>query len=295
MTSEKNLKFNLDNFSVPGKTFLVGEYAVLAGGACLGLGTDPSFSIRVEPNGQTFHPDSPAGLYLSQNKLENFTHDFINPYGVGGFGASTAEFIFSYFANANADKSISKIFQTYLDLFTDRKAQKPSGADLLTQLVGGLSHINLSNKTPEVEKLTWHFTDLEFLIFSTSLKVKTHEHLANLDRSLCDHLVQPCDQVITAFKTKDSRIFSKALSDWSNKLEQMGLAAKSVTELKKHLEQQVSGILVKPCGALGADVIVVLCSKTEKKHVLKQIQLLNIKGLNFQADSSQLVNGPLSI
>lgn len=290
MTSEKNLKF-----SIPGKTFLVGEYAVLAGGACLGLGTHPGFTILPKVNGQTFHPESPAGIYLHKKSIENFTHEFHNPYGVGGFGASTAEFIFSYYANPNAVKSIPDIFQNYLALFNDRKEQKPSGADLLTQLVGGLTHIDLAQETPFVEKLSWHFKDLEFLIFSTGLKVKTHEHLAELDRSLCDQLVKPSHEVIAAFKTQDSRTFTEALTGWSKKLEQMGLAAKPVVELKTYIEQQIPDVVVKPCGALGADVVVVLCSKVAKKHVLEQIELLNIKGLSFQADSSQLANGPLSI
>ncbi|AZZ36539.1 hypothetical protein CIK05_06960 [Bdellovibrio sp. qaytius] len=290
MTSEKNLKFN-----VPGKTFLVGEYAVLAGGSCLGLGTNPSFSILPVVNGQTFHPESPAGLYLHKKSIENFTHEFINPYGVGGFGASTAEFIFSYYSNPHAVKNLHEAFETYLGLFTDRKEQKPSGADLLTQLVGGISHIDLAKQLPVVEKLNWNFTDLEFLIYSTGLKVKTHEHLASLDRNLCHQLVKPSAEVVAAFKSEDSRTFTQALSAWSDKLEQMGLAAKPVTELKRYIEQQIPGVLVKPCGALGADVVVILCSKLAKKHVLEQIELLNIKGLNFQADSQQLTNGPLSI
>lgn len=290
MTSEKNLKF-----SVPGKTFLVGEYAVLAGGSCLGLGTSPSFSIVPNANGQTFHSESPAGLYLHKKSIENFAHDFVNPYGVGGFGASTAEFIFSYYSNPQAHKKLSDVFQNYLSLFTDRKEQKPSGADLITQLVGGISHIDLSTAEPTVEKLTWDFKDLDFLIYSTGLKVKTHEHLAELDRSLCQDLVIPSQTVIKAFKTYDGQTFTQALSGWSDKLEQMGLAAKPVIELKQYLQKQIPGIFVKPCGALGADVVVILCAKAQKKHVLEQIQLLNITGLKFQADSSHLTNGPLSI
>lgn len=290
MISEKNLKF-----SVPGKTFLVGEYAVLAGGPCLGLGTNPSFSIVPNANGQSFHPESPAGLYLHKKSIENFAHDFINPYGVGGFGASTAEFIFSYYSNPHAIKKLPDVFKNYLELFTDRKEQKPSGADLITQLVGGICHIDLSTAVPTFEKLNWDFTDLDFLIYSTGLKVKTHEHLAELDRSLCVELVEPSHTVIEAFKTNDGPIFTKALSVWSNKLEQMGLTAKPVADLKQNLEQRIPGILVKPCGALGADVIVIICPKAQKKHVLEQIQLLNISGLKFQADSSHLTNGPLSI
>lgn len=290
MTSEKNLKF-----SVPGKTFLVGEYAVLAGGSCLGLGTSPSFSIVPNANGNPFHPESPAGRYLHKKSIENFAHDFINPYGVGGFGASTAEFIFSYYSNPNAVKKLSDIFENYLGLFTNHKEQKPSGADLITQLIGGISHIDLSTSVPTFEKLSWDFSDLEFLLFSTGLKVKTHEHLAGLDRRLCADLVNPSLDVIAAFKTNDGQIFTQALSAWSNKLEHMGLTAKPVVELKQLLQQRIPGILVKPCGALGADVIVILCSKTRKKHVLEQIQSLNLTGLNFQADSSHLTNGPLSI
>ena len=290
MTLEKNLKFN-----IPGKTFLVGEYAVLAGGSCLGLGTRPGFSIQPNPNGQKFHPDSPAGLYLQKHKLENFSHDFKNPYGVGGFGASTAEFIFSYYSNAQSSKNVEDIFNSYLDLYSDRKEQKPSGADLLTQLAGGISRIDLSSPVPIVEKLNWNFKDLELLVYSTGLKVKTHEHLAGLDRKVCGSLVKPSQDVVSAFKTNDSRTFTQALSEWSDKLQQLGLAAAEVTELKRHLQSQIPGILVKPCGALGADVIVILCSKVAKQHVLEQIELLDIKGLHFQADSSQLANGPLSI
>lgn len=295
MTSEKNLKFKPDGFTVPGKTFLVGEYAVLAGGSCLGLATHPGFSIVLNFAKQTFHPDSAAGLYLRQNQLHNFSHEFNNPYGVGGFGASTAEFIFSYFSNPQASRKLEDVFVTYLNLYSDRKEQRPSGADLLTQLIGGISHVNLSTGTPKVEKLTWGFSDLDFLIYSTGLKVKTHEHLASLDRKICGDLVAPCEEVIAAFKSGVSASFKEALARWSKKLEQSGLTAPEVLHLKSHLEGRIPGILVKPCGALGADVIVVLVAKEQKQSVLAQISALNMPGLRFQADSSHLANGPLSI
>lgn len=295
MTLEKNLKFKPDSFTVPGKTFLVGEYAVLSGGACLGLGTNPSFSIELNFARQTFHPDSPAGLYLRKNNLPNFSHVFNNPYGVGGFGASTAEFIFSYFSNPQASKKLEDIFTTYLGLYSDRKEQKPSGADLVTQLIGGLSHIDLSGPVPKVERLSWNFKDLDFLIYSTGLKVKTHEHLSHLDRQICEGLVKPCEEVIAAFKTNDSANFKSALAGWSKKLEQLGLTAAEVLELKTRLESHIPGILVKPCGALGSDVIVILVAKEQKQSVLSQIEALNLKGLTSQADSSHLANGPLSI
>lgn len=295
MSLEKNLKFNPDTFTVPGKTFLVGEYAVLSGGSCLGLATSPVFSISLNFAKHTFHPDSPAGLYLRKNQLFNFAHELTNPYGVGGFGASTAEFIFSYFSNPQASRTLADIFSTYLELYRERQEQKPSGADLVTQLVGGISHIDLSAASPKVESLSWHFSDLDFLIFSTGLKVKTHEHLAALDRKLCAGLVAPSNEVITAFKSGVASQFKAALYGWSKNLEQLGLTAPEVLQLKSHLEERISGIQVKPCGALGADVIIILVAKEQKQSVLAQISALKIPGLKFQADSSHLVNGPLSI
>lgn len=295
MTLEKNLKFKPGVFSVPGKTFLVGEYAVLAGGSCLGVATNPSFSINLDSEKQTFHPDSPAGLYLRKTGFKNMTHDFVNPYGAGGFGASTAEFIFSYFSNPQALNKLEDIFTTYLGLYSERQEQKPSGADLVTQLIGGISHIDLSDGIPKVEKLSWSFKDLEFLIYSTGLKVKTHEHLAGLERKICDGLVTPCEEVIAAFKTGDGLVFKSALAGWSKKLEQLGLTASEALELKSHLESQIPGILVKPCGALGADVVIILVAKEQKHSVLEQIKALDLKGLTFRADSSHLANGPLSI
>ncbi len=53
-------------FFIPGKTFLVGEYAVLLGGAALGLATKPYFELTEaddEKRGNDFHSDSPAGRY----------------------------------------------------------------------------------------------------------------------------------------------------------------------------------------------------------------------------------------
>lgn len=298
MTLEKN-QFkhleSLNSFTLPGKTFLVGEYAVLAGGSCLGLATRPSFSMNLKGSKQTFHANSPAGLYLSKNNLIHFEHEFINPYGVGGFGASTAEFIFSYFSNFEASKKLEDIFKAYISLFDDRPEQKPSGADLVTQLIGGISHIDLSGYQPKVEKLNWNFKDLDFLIYSTGLKVKTHEHLANLDRLTCESLVKPCSEVIQAFKTNDSQVFKEALASWSKNLEQLGFIVPEILQLKSRLEAEIPEILVKPCGALGADVIVVLTSKEQKQSVLAKIEQTHLPGLTFHADSSHLINGPLSI
>ena len=70
-------------FFVPGKTFLVGEYAVLLGGASLGLATKPYFEfdylqdvadadldLKRLKTEKSFHPDSPAGMLVKKHNLK---------------------------------------------------------------------------------------------------------------------------------------------------------------------------------------------------------------------------------
>lgn len=289
MTLEKKQKSN--QLQIPGKTFLVGEYAILAGGECLGLGTSPFFSLTVNDKGSTFHPDSPAGLFLKKNNLTPVKSVFVNPYGGGGFGGSTAEFILSFFAEKNPE-SLQSIFSEYLNLYSDRVAEKPSGADLVTQLMGNISHIQISDGQVKHRFLPWNFKNLDFLIFSTGLKVKTHEHLARLDRKLCVGLIEPSREVIAAYEANDEAGFKEMLKMWTSALKERHLTASEVLNLKETLETKISGIQVKPCGALGADVVIVLCAKEAKSRVLNEIQSLSLAGLKLRADSSQLADGP---
>lgn len=83
--------------SFPGKTFLIGEYAVMKGGPALLVNTSPRFRFQVQhPVKKSLHPfhkDSPAGLFIEENK-KNFSSVSINymqAYG-SGFGLSGAEF-----------------------------------------------------------------------------------------------------------------------------------------------------------------------------------------------------------
>ncbi|MFN7904174.1 MAG: hypothetical protein ACK5P5_03230, partial [Pseudobdellovibrionaceae bacterium] len=106
------------SFQVPGKTFLLGEYAVLAGGKALIFCHQPYFNFKlsdenlknqVQKNASAsnlhpskldslskfFHPESPAGCLLASSQLV-FPDLYLSceqQYGQGGFGLSTAEFL----------------------------------------------------------------------------------------------------------------------------------------------------------------------------------------------------------
>ena len=106
---------------MPGKTFLVGEYSVLLGGAALGLATKPYFEFNFQTEFNSFppfqiHAESPAGLYLRAHEANQDVMQvgFLNPYfsqGVrGGFGQSTAEYLAVY-GHLNQDKTLGSFDQ----------------------------------------------------------------------------------------------------------------------------------------------------------------------------------------
>lgn len=272
---------------IPGKTFLVGEYAVLVGGEALGLGTQPCFQVSVKNPELTVHPQSAAGLFLkSQHNELNLNME--NPYGVGGFGLSTAEFIAAWF-NVKKHPNLKDIFETYQMLFADSRAsQKPSGADLITQLLGQVTHFRTEVQNSKSQP--WPFENLSFYLVSTGLKVATHEHLAKLDRTKLEDLKPLSEKVISLFQKGDADSFLMALSEWSLYLAQKGLLHPNAATLKTKIESLPLVLQVKPCGALGADVFLVFCLKDDKKDVKNKLQSLNLK---VQASEIDLVSGPM--
>ncbi len=278
---------------IAGKTFLSGEYAVLEGGSAIAMATKPyfEFSETQKPNFEkiNIHPNSAAGLYLkSKNqKIENL---FLkNGYGVGGFGQSTAEFIYAWLKVQKQSWPIAKIkhsdiYQDYLNLFTENQSIKPSGADLLTQLNSGLS-IFKNDQSATVQTIQWPFKNYEVLIFSTGLKIKTHEHLQNLDRGRCRDLVGPSDVVAKNFLDQNWDQFLLSMKAWIRALQDKGLTHPDILGLISTMSSQFSDCVFKPCGALGADVIAVITPLGLRDPLIKYANSIKLK---YQTSSSDL-------
>lgn len=281
-------------YFVPSKTFLTGEYSVLLGGAALGLATSPCFEISYfsHSTNEAFHPQSPAGRYLTQRQ-KKMGVQFYDPYSVqgvqGGFGKSTAEF----FAVALSDiiekkMSLIEIRQQYLDLFKNEKV-KPSGADLMMQYLGKVAYVDSQHQ--QYTSADWRHKDLDFFVVSTGLKIKTHEHLESLDLSRLSELPGYSNQVIDAYLHKTSEDFLSALRRWSEFLNEKKLTHLSAVEIKEQLEK-IDGVkLAKPSGALGADVILVFLASQDKQKVLNALRQKKIK---VQASREDLTEGLVS-
>jgi len=274
-------------FKIPGKTFLVGEYGVLVGGKALGLATEPMFTLSDEPT--EYHPKSAVGLFCNHQGFK-FNSKVRNPYEVGGFGQSTAEFIFAWLGKNKKINSLVEIFNDYLNLFTDQKLEnsKPSGADLVIQVLGNV--VFFANPVEESKSMSWPFRNLSFFIISTGFKIKTHEHLETLDRKKLFELPSLSQNVLESFLARDESLFLEHLKNWSKKLNELSLQHTDVSKIKTELELFSKIKFVKPCGALGADVCLIFCDKNDKNEVKKHLISKNIQ---IQSDETQLAKGLL--
>lgn len=288
------------NFCIPGKTFLVGEYAVLVEGEALCIATEPCFRVHSQKSlseKSIFHGESAAGLLLKKNNISgsSINCQIKNPYGQGGFGYSTAEFIAIWF-NLNkstlveglSDNDIDRIFNNYQELYLDGNSnQRPSGADLVSMIKGKVTHFkpNVSDSYSN----DWVFNDLSFVIISTGLKIKTHEHLATLDRSQLGELKSKSSQSIQNYLLNKRELFLKSLSEWSQLLNEKGLQHKNSWSFKLDFEKNHPEILLaKPNGALGADTMTLFFDPKDLNRIK---EILKLKNINIIATEKNISRG----
>lgn len=266
------------SLSAPGKTFLCGEYLALNGGPSLVLATEPRFRLTIAKSLVTshpFHPESPAGQFIASHPefYEGFELKFENPYGTGGFGGSTAEFLLvkamhqfgpGLRTEHQLDLDVRAAWNAYRELHTGRDI-KPSGADLVGQACGFVTAFE--RRSGRIQIFSWPFQNLGFALFKTSIKLATHEHLndgALLE--LADQfetLEPPCQKVWDALAKGSEGQFLIGLNEVGRILEKLKLQAEPVL-LKTQKLRGIAGIrAAKGCGAMGADVVVVVFDRRE--------------------------------
>lgn len=262
---------------IPYKTFILGEYAILDGGLCLGAATEPFFEMKFFKKMNSdqylsidappiFHPDSPAGKFLLKNSaiFENVDFEYLDPLGVGGFGASTAQYLSLLIfreciwkkrnlSELTQPSSLQKIVDEYRALAVQDGARVPSGADLVVQLAGGLSWIDTS--TWQVQKLNWPWAQASGFFVSTGHKLATHLHLQHLSQFNTKELFQVLEQSESAMKTNNFVDWLDSINDYASVLSSMGLVTTETGLLLIQMRQWAGVLAAKGCGALGADVV----------------------------------------
>lgn len=262
--------------SAPSKTFLVGEYAVLAHGPALVLNTRPRFELRVTPgSGQIsgLPAGSPAGRWIEERRplLAQLDVEFRDPHaGAGGLGASGAQFLLVHtlttwlqqaFAAAIGGPDIKAVWN---DLQVLSNGQG-SGADVLAQTAGRVAHVQID--TTLAEPRAWPYPEIGWSIVRTHQKIATHEHLQRLDREALSLLVAPATKTVNAFGAAGAEVFLGHLRTFTERLRESGLQAAHALSLTKMLEAEPWCLLAKGCGALGADTVLMFYPTADREKV----------------------------
>lgn len=274
--------------SAPGKTFLVGEYIAMYGGPVFVINSGPRFQLKVGVvDGdalQGIHPESPAGLFV-KNHHQIFGHlglKFFDPHeGRGGVGASSAQFglclALKKMLTSESEQlelSTEEILEEYLKVAWSGEGMPPSGADLISQLMGsGITYFAREKK--ELEAMDWPFENLDFVVFRTGVKLATHEHLKEVNIANSESAATAVEKVRGGLKNKDETVFIDGMTEFQNFLLESKCVAPATVDLLEIVNSWDGVKVAKGCGALGADMVLVILDKSEKEHILSEIKSLD--------------------
>lgn len=251
----------------PSKTFFIGEYAVLAGYPALVATTPPFFTLDIsdayESELVNIHLESPAGQLWLQQSRQPARLEFIDPHqGLGGYGASSAQFLLMYQWIHGITHWDHAALQALLASYHQFSRGKGSGADLLSQAVGGFVIVN--PQKCEVESTPWPFPQLNWQLQHTGQKCVTHQHLASLENHDFSPLGKLSEAAIKAYRAQDAEQFVQCINHYHDTLHSMNLVHESTQQLINDFRQLSTLAASKGCGALGADVILTLSEVTDE-------------------------------
>lgn len=255
--------------SAPSKTFMAGEYIALEGYPTLILNTEPRFKLIADTeqlkNASAIHPDSPAGKLIQdhQSILAHISLAFHDPHqGKGGFGASSAQFLMVYALLQHLKKKplehkhFSELLSCYQSYAWNGTGAKPSGADLMSQWFGKITLFNHQEK--QIQAYDWPFENITFCLLHTGQKIPTHDHLKQLKQIPTQALLPWMQKIQESFLQKDVFQFILSIQGYGDTLQKENLIAETTLPLLHLIQQHEATLATKGCGALGADVILVL-------------------------------------
>lgn len=235
----------------------------------------------------TIHPESPAGKFISKHSdfFKKFDLEFVDPYlGMGGFGASTAQFLGVYslwlckephMQGMESMFDYKHLLSTYTEFAWNGQGTPPSGADLIGQMKGSLTFFE--KRRGMLSVASWPFEDLEFYLIHTGNKVPTHEHLKTLKEFDSSGLENSFAKVQTAFNEQSSELLIEGVKEYAAELVKLNFTCEPTLELLKDI-RALSGVMAaKGCGALGSDVLFVVTKHNESSALENYCQNKKLK------------------
>lgn len=281
-------------WSIPAKTFLLGEYAAVAEASAIVLTTTPCFELTLttQESLSGIHPESPAGLWWQQQAHAGKGLAWHDPYaGRGGLGASSAQFLGSYWASCRLQgkpSNIEHMLDAYYQCAWSGKGLRPSGYDVIAQSLQRAVFINKKNKL--IQSYTWPFKNLSFFLIHTGVKLATHHHLQDttLPKPI-DYLSTLVDEAQQAFETADSNLLVSCINRYHEQLRELNLVAEHSLKLINEFKEYPEVIAAKGCGALGADILLLVSSRDNATTLNNK---LNAKNWTVLANENSLYFAP---
>jgi mevalonate kinase len=273
-------------FYAPAKTFLIGEYVATAGGPAIVLATEPSFSLVMDDSVSglvNIHSQSPAGIWYAQQTIKPKGLLFSDPYqGKGGLGASSAQFALVYQAAHYFQKrsfTVQSLLSDYYGCSWRGKGIRPSGYDVLTQHSG--HSLFIDNHGAISHQLDWPFVDMNALLYHTGNKLATHTHLETQQQPSVSTLKPIVYQALDAWETQNTSAMINCVQTFHQELLALQLVTPGTARLINQLQHLPGVLAAKGCGALGADVILMLVEKGDS-HLIQSAT--KDQGLAFLAE-----------
>lgn len=276
----------MTTITVPRKTFLLGEYAALDGAGALIACTEPLFAFRTSPITEAA-PETPVGKFMARHP-DFFAEGKIQATEAfeGGWGASTAEYLAAYtllFGEVRTPVDRQALLENYHQDAWNGQGRKPSGADLIAQSVGGL--VYFEGQSGELETLDWPFTEHNAFLIKTDVKLATHEHLKTLPTVETAEMARLVGVAREALVQRDEEAFIECVQNYSRELQARKLTCESTLSLLHDLLWLEGVKAAKGCGALGADVVLVIL---EKSYAPQFKNYLHERALSFVEVPAQL-------
>ncbi len=304
------------HLSVPSKTFLVGEYGALLDGPAILVNTLPRFELNLYLNNAKEYyvnpienEKNPLHLFWNENEdfLLDFDSEFRDPYdGGGGFGASSAQWAMYYAFTHQYQEPLKSLFdktqnqtdflktldfsfiQNFLKKYRSysQDQYKPSGYDVLSQWIGKVAFIDVKNKI--LKRLDWPFDDLLFGLVKGQEKIPTHEHLRELKGIPEKEISNIVQETLKAFEIRNSQVFVRTIKESYDLFKKANLVAPRAVEQIERLLKIDGVVAAKGCGALGADVFLLVIVKDKWNSFISQI---TAEGFPLVATSLQISHG----
>lgn len=228
--------------------------------------------------------------------FQNASIRFQDPHvGRGGLGASSAQFLAAYTWSVLAETPMTewaaalspqKLWQAFRSVAWDGQGLAPSGADVMAQFMGGLTQFQ--SHPFSLQSPSWPFARLSFSLFRTNEKTPTHSHLGSLQGTHFGELRPDLDRALVAFHHGQDQVFVESVARYGRLLQDMGLLHEKVIPAVEGLRASEQVLAVKGCGAMGADILLVLHRPENRAGIVSLGEQL---GLRYEAGVGDLDQG----